>query len=181
MQFLEETEINNPNALATVFQELKNRRGLVPMTRDQSNYSITIMMADEDAVNRMYDDLNSQFPFNAFFARCGIFPIKYSKRLLIWLALIHFDANVGGLIFVGYYLQWYIHTDAQKSVMTKNELERGPLTLSLVCERVFPMGVLTKSLIHEFWDKQKVKAQPDNLVDHIGAAVSFMHLIPQES
>lgn len=181
MHFLEEKEIYNQNALSLIFQELKDRRGCIPMTKEQTDYSISVMMADEKAIDGMYKDLNAQFPFSAFFARCGVFPIKYSKRLLIWLGLMHFDANIGGMIFVGYYLQWFLYTDAEKRIITKNEIELGPITLDLVCERVFPFGILSKELIHEFWDKQKVKAQPDNLVDHLGAALSFLPLTMQES
>lgn len=164
MHFLPKETIDNPNALADIFKEMSQaKKG--PMNSEQANCTISLMLGNNESVDKMYADLNQHFPLNAFFARCNTMPIKYSKKLLCWLGVLHLDANIGGLLLVGYYLQWFIH---DKNIPADKEV-----TLDFVCEHVFPFGVFSKETIHEFWDKQKVMARPDNLIDHPSACLSF--------
>lgn len=176
MNILPKEEIINPNSLANFFAEMHEAylKRLVPMTEEQSKYTISIMMTDDNGIDKMYEDFSNQFPFGGLFKRCTIFPIKYEKRLLCWLGLMTYQFNIGGMILVAYYVQWRIKELAKKQITVANEIELGPLTLDLVCEKVFPFGVFNKELVHEYWDKQKVAASPDNLIDHRNAGASFM-------
>jgi len=176
MKFLPKEAIEQPDALAKVFEEMREayNRNKVRLTDEQSKQMISILMASDEKIDAVYNDFNQHFPMNGFFARCSIFPIKYEKRLLVWLAVMTHQFNIGGMILIGYYIQWFVHTEKEKSIILKNELEQGDLTLTQVCERVFPFGVFSEELVHEFWDKQKVHAHPDNLVDHSSAQLSFM-------
>lgn len=165
MTFLPEETITQSDALAKVFAKMNElpRNKLVPMTDDQSGMSINVLLSDDDSIDNMYDGLNKHFPLNAFFSRMDALPIKYNKRLKIWIGVLFLDTNIGGLILVGYYLQWFAHS---------NNLTE--LTLDYVMEKIFPWGIFSKETVHEYWDNQKVNARPDNLVDHHSACASFM-------
>jgi hypothetical protein len=43
-----------------------------------------------------------------------------------------------------------------------------------LCAIFSPLGIFKKSTVLEFWDKQKVNASPDNLIDYPTACASFM-------
>jgi beta-glucosidase/6-phospho-beta-glucosidase/beta-galactosidase len=176
IQFHPEEAINNPSILDEIFTEMNAayKKGMVPMTEEQSNYTIHIMMATDEGIEKMYKEIGDTFPIGGFFKRCGIFPIKYSKKLQLWLGLTTFEFGIGGMILIGYYLQWWAFHQAEKQMTVKNEIELGELSMDTVVEKCFPFGLFTQEIVHEFWDKQKVKARPDNLVDHHSAALSFM-------
>lgn len=173
MNILPEETLRQPDALGNIFAEMHKARK-VPMTEEQSRYMINILMSSNDGVDEMFKDMSSQFPFSGFFNRCSIFPIKYEKKLLVWLALMTYETNIGGMILVAYYTQWAANDLKEKYITVKNEVEGGPLSLQTVTEKIFPYGIFDKETVHEFWDKQKVKAQPDNLVDHLACQQSFM-------
>lgn len=169
--------VNNPNILGELFNEMyeQSSKRNAPMTAEQAHYSLHVMMGNDEGVNNMYDQLKSTFPIGGFFHRCDIFPVKYSKRLKLWLALMTMEFGIGGMILVGYYVQWYIQTRKDNDIILKNDSEREEgMTLNTIIEKLFPFGVPTEDLVHEFWDKQKVAASPDNLIDHQSAALSFM-------
>lgn len=70
--------------------------------------------------------------------------------------------------------KWWAVTDSELSIITKNEIAiNDTLTLDTVIERCFPFGVFSKQTVHEFWDKQKIKAKPDNLIDYSIDAITF--------
>lgn len=165
--------INNPKILGDIFAEMQRAyiKNKQPLTPNQSGQLISIMIADEATIDKMYESLNSNFPFNGFFSRCSIFPIKYEKRLLIFLGLLTYEFGIGGMILVGYWLQWWVK-------QRENEANADILKLDIVIESVFPFGFFSKETIHEFWEKQKVDSRPDNLVDHPTAAASFMMIEP---
>lgn len=166
MKFYPKEATENPNVLDEIFSEMHEayKRNKVPMSEEQTKYTLMVMMADDNKIDGIYNDLAKVFPIGGFFKRCTIFPIKYEKKLLLWMGLITMDFGIGGMILIGYYLQWWaFHKNIQQE-----------LTFSDVCENVFPFGVVSKETVHEFWDKQKVHASPDNLIDHSGAALSFM-------
>lgn len=178
MKFYEKEEINNPNILDEIFTEMHKAKK-VPMSIEQTKYMMSVMMSDNTRIEAMYSDLSKTFPIGGFMARCGIFPIKYEKKLLIWLSLMTMDFGIGGMILVGYYVQWWAFHTQQKYVSLKNEIEQGNLSMDTVIEKLFPFGVFDKETINEFLDKQKVKATPDNLIDHKGAGLSFMPIAEQ--
>lgn len=176
MTFLPKETIENPSALAAIFEQMLeayNKRK-VPMTDEQTRYSINIMMADESAIDEMYNKFKDTFPIGGFFLRCGLFPIKYQKRLLVWLGLMTYTFGIGGMILIGYWLQWRVCELKEKYITVKNEIENEGLSLNIVCEKIFPFGIFNEELVHEFWDRQKVSARPDNLVDHLSCQLSFM-------
>jgi hypothetical protein len=144
------------------------------MTEEQARAMINVTMANDEAIDEMFDGLALAFPFSAFFKRCSIFPIKYDKRLLIWIALMTYESNIGGMILVGYYVQYISNSLKEEFITVKNEIEVGPLSLQTAIEHIFPFGIFSKETIHEFWDKQKVDARPDNLVDYSSCQQSFM-------
>lgn len=176
MNFLPEETINQPDALGNVLQEMHkayNKR-MVPMSMKQSKHLIHLTLANDESIDDLYSDLSQHFPFNAFFARCDYFPIKYDKRLKLWLALLTHELQIGGMILVGYYIQWRLFNLREEYITVKNEIELGPVSLQTAIEKIFPFGVFDNETIHEFWDKQKVKGRPDNLVDHRSSQLSFM-------
>lgn len=172
--------INNPSALDDIFVEMHKayEKTKTPMTRDQTRWSMSIMMAEDDEVSRMYDDFSKHFPFGGFFKRCCIFPIKFEKRLLVWLAVMHNEFGIGGMILVAYYVQWFSYRTLKIGWAMNGGIApmQDTVTLSFICERCFPFGIFAKETVHEFWDKQKVAAKPDNLIDHPTACASFMSI-----
>jgi hypothetical protein len=179
MEILPQETINNPQALDAFFSEMHDayRKELKPMTKDQTRVAISVMMSNAESMSYMYDEMKeAHWEPCAFFYRCdNVFTIKYEKRLLVWLIAMHADVGIGGLLLVAYYIQWRASKLKNESIVFNNEIERaGALTLSLVCERIFPVGIFTKETLRHFWDKQKVRARPDNLIDYPGAAESFI-------
>ena len=169
--------LQNPNALAEIFEELK-KESHVPMTKDQTDYMIPLIMANEQVIEGMFKDFSkASWEFKAFFTRMDILPLKYEKKLKLWLALMYNESRVGGMIFIGYYVQWFIAIEAQKNIMLKNEIDTGILSLQTVIEHIFPMGVFTDEVLHKYWAKQKVTAKPDNLVDYYSSQRSFLYLL----
>lgn len=164
----EEEAIRNPNILDEVFSEMHKARK-IPMNDKQTKYSLSIMLANDEQLDSIYNSLSKTFPIGGFMLRCGIFPIKYEKRVLLWLSLIMTDFGIGGMILIGYYVQWWAFHNKEKL-----KLVQGELSFDTIVERLFPFGVFSEETVHEFWDKQKVKARPDNLIDHRGASLSFM-------
>lgn len=178
IQFLPEETINDPESVARIMQEMHIAfdKEKVPMDADQARMSIMIMTADATQINIMYNDFyHKHYVFAGFFERCNrAFSIKYEKRLLVWLAVMYINFGIGGIILISYYVQWRAYLLKEKYVTFKNELEQsGELTLSMVCEKIFPFGIFTKNAVHEFWDKQKVRSRPDNLIDYPKASMSF--------
>jgi hypothetical protein len=173
---LPKESIDNPNSLNDFFTEMHEayKKGKAPMSEEQTKCTISVMMANNDIIDKMYLDFDKEWPFNGFFKRCTIFPIKYEKRLLVWLGLMTFEFNIGGMILSAYYVQWWANQEQNKYITVKNEIDINGLSLKSVLERCFPYGLFNKALIHEWWDKQKVHALPDNLIDHPAAALSFM-------
>lgn len=147
--------------LSDVFVEMKKAKH-VPLTQDQTRMMINVLMASDEVIENIYNDFNKIFPMNAFFKRCEVcLPIKYEKRLLVWIVSMFGPTQIGGLILIGYYLQWYAFNAGVKE-----------LTLSRVCESVFPFGIFPEEVIEEFWRKQK--GQVGNLVDYAPAQKSFI-------
>jgi hypothetical protein len=176
MNFLPSETINDPSALDAILVEMHKayERENAPMTEDQTRWSVSIMMADDAGIERMYEDFKREsWQLAGFFERCNAFPIKYEKRLLVWLGVMHIDFGIGGMLLVAYYVQWWCY----RNISYAAAIDRAvivPIELSYICEKCFPMGVFTKETVHKFWDKQKVKARPDNLIDYPSAALSFM-------
>lgn len=178
IEMLPEQTINDHESVARIMQEMHIAfdKENVPMSDEQTRWSIQIMMASATQVNRMYNNLYHQhYLFAGFFERCNrAFSIKYEKRLLVWLAVMYINFGIGDIILIAYYVQWRAYLLKEKYVTFKNELEQsGELTLSMVCEKIFPLGIFTKDTVHEFWDKQKVISRPDNLIDYPKASMSF--------
>jgi hypothetical protein len=165
MTFLPEEAINDPKALHNVFVEMRQAyaQEKVAMSNYQSEMLIKIMLAEDAGIYGIFNDLSKTFPIGGFFKRMDILPIKFEKRLLVSLGAIYTDFGIGGLILIGYYLQW-LAALAGKTIITTD----------WVYSDVWPFGIFSKETIHKFWDKQKVKAKPDNLVDHATAASSFL-------
>jgi len=179
MNILPKEYIDKADAVDEILVEMHSayEQNKVPMSEDQSAYSIKVMLSTDEDIEDTYNYLkNKHWMFAGFFKRCEIFPIKYSKRLLVWLAFMTFEFNIGGMILVAYYLQWA----AYRLLKFKWALSGGTkkmekeIDLSFVCEQCFPFGVFDKKTVHEFWDKQKVHARPDNLIDYPSACASFM-------
>ena len=173
MEFLIPEMINDPKSLDRIFAEMHEayQKEMVPMTNEQTRYSIGVMMGNEEQTEGAYEDFQKQsWEFGGFFKRCEIFPIKYEKKLQIWLALMTFEYGIGAMILVAYYTQWAISKLKEKGYAQIGD----EITLNFVTEFIFPMGVFRKKTIHTFWDKQKVKSIPDNLIDYPSAGMSFM-------
>ena len=163
--------INNPNALGDIFSEMNSelkKRG-VPMSHEQTNYSINILLSPPDGTKDMYDKLSKTFPIGGFFNRIDILPIKMTNPAKLWLALMTMEFGIGGMILVGYFVQWQAFSQNVKEITT-----------DFMMERLFPFKIFNEELVHEFWDKQKVHARPDNLVDHHTACASFMPMLQSE-
>lgn len=160
--------VNNPQALDVLLNEMRiaYENDKVPMTEQQTRMCVSIMMADDFTIDRMYDDFEQHWHPAGFFSRCNMLPIKYEKRLLIWLYALYSDFGIGGLILIAYYVQWFFAMKKWSPSMK--------LGLNNATQHCFPFGVFTKQTVHEFWGKQKVKATPDNLIDWPTAGASFM-------
>lgn len=169
MNFLPQEEAFNKQALHNIFTEMHAayQKEKVPMSEEQTRYCMSIMLATDGAIESMYNDLRkAHWSYNEFFKRCEIFQIKLEKRLQVWIAALFTEFNIGGMILLAYYIQWYMKTQAP--------YEFYSISLDDACNIIFPFGVFTKKTIHTFWDKQKVSMRPDNLIDHPSAALSFM-------
>lgn len=166
MTLLPEETINDPKALHTIFLEMKKAYDVekVLMTEEQSKYFIMIAMMKYEQVSGLYKDFSKIFPIGAFLKRITIFPIKFEERVAVLLGVLYEDYGVDGLILIGYYLEWLA---AEKRL--------NSITYDWIFMEVFPWGIFSKETVHKFWDKQKVKARPDNLVDHPTAAASFLN------
>lgn len=165
MTFLPKEIINDPKALHNVFVEMKTAYDIekVPMTKEQSEYFIKIAMMKDEQLSGLYKDLSKTFPIGAFLNRITVFPIKFDERSALTLGVICSEYGVGGLILIGYYLEWLAAQEGRDSI-----------TYDWVFMEVFPWGIFSQDTVHKFWDKQKVKARPDNLVDHPTVATSFL-------
>lgn len=184
MKFYPKESVNDPSVLSSIFSEMHEvyKKRKESLTQEQIKQLIQVMMATDEQIDKMYTGLSETFPIGGFFLRCGIFPIKYEKRLLLFIALTTYEFNIGGMILVGYYVQWRIRKLMEEHITTKNEIDNiGILSLDMACEKIFPFGVFTQEIVHEFWDKQKVAASPDNLIDHPSAAASFIPYNETES
>lgn len=163
---LPSSTINNPDSVGEILKEMhlafKNEQ--VPMTEEQTAHSVKILLASDSAIPVAYESYKEAYQFAGFFKRCEIFPIKYEKRLQLWLSTMTYEFGIGGMILVAYYTQW----------RAKQIGATGTLTLNKVMSNIFPLGIFKKSTVHEFWDKQKVNASPDNLIDYPTACASFM-------
>jgi hypothetical protein len=166
MTFLPEEAVNDPKALHNVFVEMREAyaKEKVPMSKDQSGMFICILLSTPEQADGLFKDLSGTFPIGAFFKRMEIFPVKFEKKCLLLLGLVYMEYGVGGLILIGYYLQWLASITGATS-----------LTADWIGETVWPWGIFSKETVHTFWDKQKVKTRPDNLVDHATAAASFLN------
>jgi hypothetical protein len=120
-------------------------------------------MANESKIDGLFTDLCKTFPIGGFIGRMDIFPVKLEKRLLLLLALLYVDYGIGGMILIGYYLQWMAHQQKQTD-----------LGIDWMASKVWPFGIFSKETVRTFWDKQKVDAKPDNLIDWPSADVSFV-------
>lgn len=165
MTFLSKETINDPKALHNVFVEMRQAYAheKVRMSNDQSEVLIRVTMANEAQIDMIFSKLGKTFPVGAFFSRMEILPVKFEKKLLVSLGGIYNELGIGGLILIGYYLQWVGALGGQ----TK-------LTSDWVYSHVWPFGIFSKETIRKFWDMQKVDARPDNLVDYVTAAASFL-------
>lgn len=175
MNYHEKEAINNPSSVERIMIDMHNDYQLrkVPMSYAQTDYLISILMTNNDEqVKTICSDLASQsYQFGGFFKRCEMFPIKYDAKLKLWLALLNYEYGIGAMILVAYYVQWWAYATDDGIRIT---VDKGILTLQEVAEHCFPFGVFDEETIKEFWDKQKVKASPDNLIDHFTACYSFM-------
>lgn len=160
--------IKDPSVLDELFAQIHCVKK-IPMDQDQAKFSIPIMMAPESSIDYMYAQYMAHWQFKGFFKRCEIFPIKYEKRLLVWLSVMTHKFGIGGMILVAYYVQWCASRLLQAT--TNKEL-----SLKEVTTHIFAGGVFSKQTMHEFWDKQKVDARPDNLIDHPLACTAFMKI-----
>lgn len=179
MRYHEREAINDPQSVEKVLIDMHNVYQLkkVPMSDEQSRYMISILMGGDEAAELACADFAKEFyQFGGFFKRCEMFPIKYSWKLKLWLALLNYEYGIGAMILVGYYVQWFAYSNESLRLISQNR----PLSLKDICEECFPFGVFDKETIHEFWDKQKVKASPDNLIDYPTACYSFMPIERKE-
>lgn len=179
MKLLPKETINDQYSLDSLFVEMHAayEKDKVPMSDDQTIGSISIMMVSDAQIDEIYESFSKYWNAVAFFKRCEIFPIKYEKRLLVWFCFMGLDFGLGGMILTAYYLQWaaYRFLKTEWAANGGRGEMQNEIDLSFVCERVFPWGVFTKELVHEFWDKQKLSCPfPDNLIDYPTAALSFM-------
>lgn len=160
--------IEDPSILDELFAQMHCAEK-IPMDEDQAEFSIPIMATPESSIDYMYAQYMAHWQSKGFFKRCELFPIKYEKRLLVWLAVMTYKFGIGGMILVAYYVQWC----ANKLL----EVQPGrELTLHEVSIHIFTDGVFSKQTVHEFWDKQKVDARPDNLIDYPLACTAFMKI-----
>lgn len=179
MTFLPKETINDPASLDAIMVEMYKayEEEKVPMSEEQSSDSIHVMMASNNDIDDMYDNfIKKSYQVAGFFKRCEMFPIKYEKRLQIWLTVMNHQFGIGGMILIAYFVQWaaYRKLKAEWALSGGVDEMTKEVDLGFVCEQVFPFGVFAKSTVHEFWDKQKVDASPDNLIDHPTACISFM-------
>lgn len=181
MTYLIKEMIDDNESLERILKEMHEayEKEKVPMTEDQTRWSMSIMLASDEEIDEQYNKFSNHWQFKGFFKRMRIFKIKYEKRLLVWLGVMSIDFGIGGMILIGYYVQWWASKKAKFT--TKLDLETKNLSLSAVCEECFAFGVFQKSTIHEFWDKQKVKSTPDNLIDYPTAALSFTTCHPMDT
>lgn len=167
--------ITKTDALEAFFKEMHDayEKQKVPMTEWQARHFITVAKGSNEQAEKAIAELsNSHWQFKGFFKRCEIFPIKYEKKLLLMLAILTNEFGIGGMILVSYYVQWW----ASKRFDKRLGFDINELPFDLFFKECMPFGVLTKQTVHEFWDKQKVSATPDNLIDHPLACKSFMDI-----
>lgn len=166
MKILPSSAINNPDSVGEILKEMKQAfiKEKISMTKEQSAHSVKIMLASDSAISVAYESYKQAYQFAGFFKRCEVFPIKYEKRLQLWLSTMTYEFGIGGMILVAYYVQF----------RAKEIGASGLLTLDEAVEDIFPTGIFAKKTVHEFWDKQKVFARPDNLIDYPSACASFM-------
>src|SRR5688572_33065782 len=97
--------IGNPSAVEEILKEMKQAyvKEKVPMDEEQARTSMAIMLATESGIDATCEVFKQSWQIAGFFKRCEMFPIKYEKRLLLWLAAMYNEFGIGGIILIAYF------------------------------------------------------------------------------
>jgi len=159
---LENSEIENPNAIETIICKAFESIKCVPMTEDIANILINLLCApkinfDDDkpflvAVMEKRVEFNHTFKIN-------------DNKLYLFLAIL--TKSPGTAIMYLWYLQYWCFNNNVKE-----------LNIDIFCENIFPFGMPPTDELQKIWESQKVLKDrynlgSDNLVDYVSAGGSI--------
>ena len=139
------------------------------MGEDLRNIFFNLMMADmseeHEKVAEMYAEIKQKsWVLQAMELRVKhMLTIEIEKDVML-LLLVMANQRIGSAMVLLYYMQYWA-----KRLDVKN------ITLDDYVQKIFPLGVPSEEAMKNFWEAQKVKLQPDNMIDHKVFTNSIMH------